>query len=285
MCGALAGRNVLRVVLSYAYVACMAFGLTVSLVACAVDLPASPQPRNVSQAEVAIKVTYYARATGVPAGVARQADETAAVVSTTPIPAQTPALAPVLPTVSGQVDVSTTASQVHPTPQPVPQPASQPTSQPTRVDNPAPGATGRIEGVRQEMLDQLNTARAQIGLPRLTPSPQLQQAAQLQAEWLGHKTKEELWAIGASAHIGADGTSYVDRIVATGYSAQRENLNEIYVTAVSPQDALTWWMNDPAGASTHRPQIVSKVYREVGIGVVRHSSGAGFVFIVNFGAP
>ncbi len=133
---------------------------------------------------------------------------------------------------------------------------------------PAPVSDGSVEGLRQQMLALHNTARAQAGLPPLVINPQLQQAAQSHAEWLAQKPVQELWSLGTGGHIGAGGSGFVQRIATASYPAQSQNVNENYGTFGSAQEAFDWWMNDAAGAPTHRPQILSSLYTEVGIGVV-----------------
>ena len=111
----------------------------------------------------------------------------------------------------------------------------------------------------------------------------LQQAAQSQTEWLSQKPVEELWSLGPKGHIGQGNSNFIDRIAAVGYSNIAQNVNENYGTFGSAQDAFDWWMNDPAGGPLHRPQILSPLFKEIGIGVVKHSSGQAYVFIVTFG--
>jgi uncharacterized protein YkwD len=147
-----------------------------------------------------------------------------------------------------------------------------------------PAADGSDEGLRSEMLALHNIARAEQGLPPFTMNAALQQAAQRHADWLAQKPLQTLWSLGSMAHFGDDNTSYVDRIAAAGYATTANRVNENYGAFGSAQDAFDWWMHDPAGASTHRPQILSPLYTEIGIGVVKHPSGMSYVFIINFGA-
>lgn len=147
-----------------------------------------------------------------------------------------------------------------------------------------PATDGTVEGVRNEMLALHNNARAAQGMPPFTMNAALQQAAQQHAEWLAQKPLQTLWSLGSMAHFGEDNTSYVDRISAAGYATSANRVNENYGTFGSAQEAFDWWMTDPAGAATHRPQILSLFYTEIGIGVVKHPSGMSYVFIINFGA-
>ena len=261
-------------------------GLLGSLVACGKIAPlASIQGSQLGSQPVAavkVEVTYYVRVTETRAAANAWATAlyspatTVALPSPTLVPTAEPTTEPTVePTVEPMAAVAETATPETPK---TPEPAAN--AQPLVVS----ASDGSIDGVRQEMLGLHNAARAREGLPPLIISPQLQQAAQLQAEWLAQKAKEELWSIGPGAHRGAGGSGFVDRIATTGYPAPRQNVNENYMFADTPQAAMDWWMNDPVGAPTHRPQIMSPLYRDIGIGVVNHSSGAGYVFIITFGA-
>jgi uncharacterized protein YkwD len=134
------------------------------------------------------------------------------------------------------------------------------------------------------MLALHNAARTQAGLPPLKIDLQLQQAAQAHAAWLSQKPVQELWSLGNAGHNGEAGSGYVQRIIAAGYPAPPQNVNENYGTFSNATEAFDWWMNDPVGAPGHRPQILSPLYTDIGIGVVKHSSGLSTVFIINFGA-
>lgn len=234
---------------------------TVMLAACGLLSPSATQPRPVAFSAT-IEATYWATRAPQPANTVatiasiNQPTATATVLAPTttepPVPTETP-----LP----------------PTETPVP------TLIPTLAENTAMGA------LRTEMLNLHNSARALHGLPPFITNPQLQQAAQEQAEWLAQKPVSELWSLGPRAHIGANNSTYQQRIAATGYPASRSRVNENFGTFGTAHEAFDWWMNDPDGALTHRPNILSAQYREIGIGVVPHSSGLSTVFIITFGAP
>ena len=254
-------------------------GLFVVLLACARIAPGAENQigRVPVQPGAVFEVTYYVRVT-----------ETRAVFPAHTDAATREALAARPHTNSPPATLAATPTQPIPAPSPTPEvvaPDATATSPNTAMPaTPSYGSIdGSINGLRIETLALHNAARANQGLPPFVLNTQLQQAAQMQADWLSQKPKEDLWSIGAGAHIGAGGTGYVERIFAVGYSTLRQNVNENFMMAASPQDAMDWWLSDPNGAPTHRPQILSGLYREVGIGIVKHSSGAGYVFIITFG--
>jgi uncharacterized protein YkwD len=122
-----------------------------------------------------------------------------------------------------------------------------------------------------------NQSRAAQGLPGYTASPQLQQAAQAQADFLAAKPATELFVIGPGGHIGPNGSKPADRVAATGYAASAADENWAYYN--TPQAAFDWWLND----QFHRPQIVSSRYTQVGFWVASHPNG-GVVYVAVYGA-
>lgn len=238
-------------------------GLVVALTACG-----TPQT-NVPAAPVQIAVTIYPQAT-------RPVRSPIILISA---PAATP-----VPDILPPAQPTAVAAMTEVAPTEMPMPTSAPDEQTTTPIIFVPVADGTTEGARQELLGLHNVARAEQGLPPFTINAALQQAAQAHAEWLAQMPLQTLWSLGSMAHFGPNNTSYVDRISAAGYATTANRMNENFGAFDSAQSAFDWWMHDPAGAPTHRPQILSPLYTEIGIGVVKHPSGMSYVFIIDFGA-
>ncbi len=125
-----------------------------------------------------------------------------------------------------------------------------------------------------ELLMLTNQARHDHGLPPLTFSYQLGQAAQNYAEDLATQN--------FFSHTGKDGSTFASRIGATGYrySAAGENL------AAGHSDALSvfqGWMNSEG----HRTNILNERFTEVGFGLFDStgSSDFGLYWVQSFGKP
>lgn len=125
-----------------------------------------------------------------------------------------------------------------------------------------------------ELLTLTNQARHDHGLPPLTFSYQLGQAAQNYAEDLATQN--------FFSHTGKDGSTLGSRIGATGYrySAAGENL------AAGNTDALSvfqGWMNSEG----HRTNILNRQFTEVGFGLFDStgSSDFGLYWVQSFGKP
>lgn len=241
-------------------------GFAIALTACG-----SPQPSGPA-VPVKIEVTLYPRAT-TPAdsGIVRINAPAATAIPEVVLAAQPVAVVAMTEVAPAELPLPT-ALPLEPTATPAPQ---------VMV---VPASDGTIDGIRNELLALHNIARAEHGLPPYTADAALQHAAQAHAAWLAQKPVETLWQLGAMAHFGENNNSYVDRVSAAGYATTATRINENYGTFSSAQTAFDWWMHDPAGAATHRPQILSPAYQEIGIGVVKHSSGMALVFIINYGA-
>lgn len=109
-----------------------------------------------------------------------------------------------------------------------------------------PDAQAIVTGVNQE--------RANAGLPPLTVHPLLNQAAQNHVD--------DMIANGIYGHMGSDGSYARQRVQRVGYSAGGY-ASENWVSATSPENAMTWWMND----WIHRENILNRRWVEFGVGV------------------
>jgi uncharacterized protein YkwD len=120
--------------------------------------------------------------------------------------------------------------------------------------------TGLSQGAMEGSIGCLiNEERAAHGLRPVQPNGALRQAA------LGHSN--EMTEQGYFAHTSPAGVTFVDRIVATGYTRGArlwevgENLVWGTGSLSTPQSLVTSWMNSPP----HRENILRARFREIGI--------------------
>ncbi len=138
-----------------------------------------------------------------------------------------------------------------------------------------PGANG---DARTEMLNLHNQTRASLGLAPYELAPELQQAAQAQANFLATQERQTLFGLGPRGHTGADGSTPAQRVTRAGYAAAAAE--ESWAFDNTAQGAFEWWLGD----QFHRPQIVSPRYKQIGVGVAPHPGG-GVVFVAVYAAP
>ena len=116
---------------------------------------------------------------------------------------------------------------------------------------------------------EINVVRRQHGLPRLTVSVQLARAGQ------EHAT--QLAVAGYFSHNWSDGTpfgAWIRRFYPVA-GAQRWSAGENLAWAtpdVTPQHAVEMWLASPE----HRRILLSKTWRQVGLGVIRADSAGGY---------
>lgn len=106
---------------------------------------------------------------------------------------------------------------------------------------------------RERLCALMNEARATEHLPPLELTEALDRAAQPYAE--------DMAARGFFSHVSPEGSTFMDRIRASGakFRAAGENI------AMGPQtseDVFRLWMNSPG----HRANILSRDFRRVGVG-------------------
>lgn len=119
-----------------------------------------------------------------------------------------------------------------------------------------PGVLGVNSNIDQKVLIELtNKERAKIGLPPLTENSALDKAA---ANKAANMFTENYWA-----HFAPSGKSPWDFILGSGYkfSYAGENLAKNFYNS---EDVVAAWMNSP----THKENIVSPKYQEIGMAVV-----------------
>ena len=123
-----------------------------------------------------------------------------------------------------------------------------------------------------EIINLINKARADAGVPTLTLNAQLAASAQ------AHST--DMACNGYFDHKGRNNSTIHDRVVAAGYAPKFSE--EMIFCSGYPADAFKWWMGDPP----HHDVIVDPRVKEIGVGYayLPHSS-CGSYYAVDLGMP
>ena len=131
----------------------------------------------------------------------------------------------------------------------------------------APFGYQRATGLESGVLVEINRLRVRAGLSRLRLSRQLATAAASHSR--------EMAAGGFFEHTSIDGLTFWDRIARfygpkrSRYWAVGENL--IWTTDADPADVVFSWLQSPS----HRVNLMSRLWREVGLGAISVPTGAG----------
>ena len=120
----------------------------------------------------------------------------------------------------------------------------------------------------QQILDAVNQARIDNGLPALNASPLLNQAAQNHVD--------DVVANGNWGHYGSDGSNVRQRAARVGYPTS--SVSENWVAVSDPGQAIGWWMND----WIHRVNILEPRWDEIGVGAAQASNGY-WILVTDFG--
>lgn len=123
----------------------------------------------------------------------------------------------------------------------------------------------------QQVFNGINAKRAANGLPPLTWSLALAQAAQAHAEDCSQRRY--------GGHVGSDGAHLRTRLARVGIRPAYTSENWVFARAA--QSAVDWWFNERAGHDPHRRNILSSRYTTVGIGVAIGELGH-YYFIADF---
>ena len=144
------------------------------------------------------------------------------------------------------------------------------------------GCTGTavvLDANEKQMLDLHNKTRANRGLPKLCVHPALQRAAEKHSQdmmdrnYFSHNTK-------------GTGATFAQRIKREGYNYQMAGENIAWGSGAygTPDSIFKYWMN----SSGHRKNILTRGYREVGIGASDPGTFKGYrnavVWTADFGA-
>jgi uncharacterized protein YkwD len=148
--------------------------------------------------------------------------------------------------------------------------ASSAQSAPTSPAGARATTTSVATALQRLVTAQINLVRHEHGLSRLTVSPQLSQA--------GREHAQRLALAGYFSHDWSDGTSFgtwIRRFYPVG-SAHRWSAGENLAWStpeITAQQAVEMWLASPE----HRRILLSKTWRQVGLGVIR-AEGAGGVY-------
>jgi uncharacterized protein YkwD len=141
-------------------------------------------------------------------------------------------------------------------------------------------AADNLDQIRAAILCLHNQVRAANGLPALKDNPKLRKAA------VAHSSA--MVSQGYFDHSSPSGDTFVDRIVGAGYVKRNggwslgENLAWGTGDLSTPAGVMNAWMN----SAGHKKNILTKAYREVGIGIrlgVPSDGGVGTTITADFG--
>jgi uncharacterized protein YkwD len=138
----------------------------------------------------------------------------------------------------------------------------------TRAATTAPAAAARLEMLEQSVLTSLNATRSSHGLRPLLLSNDLQSAA------VSHS--RSMVAGGYFKHESEDGSPFSLRVkeyyAAAGFARWSVGENLLYATdELDAGSVIQAWLQSPS----HRRNILSPAWREVGIGAIHASSAGG----------
>ena len=119
-------------------------------------------------------------------------------------------------------------------------------------------AKSSVSSQANEVLALVNKYRKENGLNALTMNEKAQQAANVRAEEISR----------SFSHTRPDGRAFYTALDAVGIrnGSRGENIASGYKT---PSEVMTAWMN----SSGHRANILSKSYKELGIGIYKDGAG------------
>jgi len=125
-----------------------------------------------------------------------------------------------------------------------------------------PDSARALESDEQQLLELINAYRAENGLGALTPSPNLQTAAERHSEdmstygFFSHTTQ-------ASSYYAA-GSGHADRVQAEGYPSDSYTAENLAMDYATPEEVLAAWQNSPG----HNAALLDGSYTAAGIGHV-----------------
>ena len=136
-----------------------------------------------------------------------------------------------------------------------------------------PASGARVAETTAEIVQMVrltNHARAQRGLYPYLLNPVLSQVAQSHVN--------DIIASGRLGHVGSDGSRAPERVRRAGFAASLVSENWIYGRTM--QKAFSWWMAD----RPHFENLMSRRFKEIGVGMAPHPSGWGQVWVMVFAA-
>ena len=157
-----------------------------------------------------------------------------------------------------------------------------PTPTATRIASGEPDSTPPVEAADapppevadwpQQVLDQINQARAEQNLVPLTYNTALAVAAQRHANDCSQR--------GWGSHEGSDGSTEQQRVQRTAYTGK---VDASWTMSSTPENAVAWWLDEAPPNDWHRRMLLSEEWTEVGVGIAPASWG--YYVIGVFGMP
>lgn len=135
--------------------------------------------------------------------------------------------------------------------------SASPKPSPTKA---SPTALDKITSVENKVFDLVNAERVKAGCGKLRNDSRLHKAARSYSALMAEKN--------FFSHTGPDGSSFVDRIAATGYprnAAGAENIAYGYADAAA---VMKGWMNSEG----HRANILNCDLKAIGVGLAYRKS-------------
>jgi len=127
--------------------------------------------------------------------------------------------------------------------------------------------------LERRLVDAINRARADAGLPALHAHPALQTAAHGHAVDMAGKVY--------LGHVGKDGSSPFDRIARAGYTDRRGAAQAVAAGNATPEGIVTSWMRTPP----NKARILGAAWVDIGAGHGPRGSDGMDRWCVVFGAP
>ena len=158
---------------------------------------------------------------------------------------------PILTPVSIPTIVPTSSPTVKPTATPTAKPATAPTTAPVQESNPT---------LTDEVIKLVNSERAKVNLGALTKNSALTSSAQKYAQYMANSN--------FFSHNGEDGSTFITRNKAAGYTNYTWMGENIAAGQGSAQAVMNDWMN----SSGHKANILNSKAKEIGVGYATNSS-------------
>ncbi|MBN1582849.1 MAG: CAP domain-containing protein [Anaerolineae bacterium] len=133
---------------------------------------------------------------------------------------------------------------------------------------------GGVEAWPQEVFRLINAVRAEHDLPSFIYNDRLAHVAQLHGQ--------DCLERGSLTHTGSDGSDVKARILRSGYDAI--GWAEVITYSASPQEAVTWWIDEVPPNDAHRRTLLGSWLTEIGVAVIPLGNGT-YYFITDLARP
>ncbi len=174
-------------------------------------------------------------------------------------------------TISPTVKPTTAAKTASPTTAVTAQPAR--TTTPKSTAQATTQATSSNSSYVDQVVSLVNKERSKAGLVSLSKNNQLTNSAQGYAQYMADGN--------FFAHVGPNGSTFITRNKAAGYTPYHYLGENIAAGQRSPQEVMTAWMN----SSGHRANILKPEFKEIGVGyMLKRGTAYGTYWVQEFGA-